>query len=77
MIRLGLSERTLYRYIDAGMLGITNLALRRKVGYRPRRKKKEPTESVKNKEFRKNRTYSDFLKYIEKHPNTNYVEMDI
>ena len=40
MIRLGLSERTLYRYIDAGMLGITNLALRRKVGYRPRRKKK-------------------------------------
>ena len=70
------SERTLYRYIDAGMLGVTNLDLRRKVGYRQRKKKKQPSESVKNTEFRKSRTYLDFLNYIEKHPNTNYVEMD-
>lgn len=34
------SERTLYRYIDGGEFSIGNIDLRRKVGYRPRRKKK-------------------------------------
>jgi IS30 family transposase len=71
------SERTLYRYIDAGLLGVGNLDLRRKVGYRPRRKKKVVTEAPKNNhEYRKNRTYEDFLVYLKKHPNVNYIEMD-
>ena len=42
------SERTLYRYIDAGEFSIGNLDLRRKVGYRPRKKKKEPSEGFLN-----------------------------
>lgn len=70
------SERTLYRYIDSGMLGIGNLDLRRKVGYRKRRKHKKPVEKINNTKWRENRTYDHFLAYMEKHPNVNYVEMD-
>ena len=70
------SERTLYRYIDSGMLSIKNIDLRRKVTYRARKKKKVLTESAKNSEFRKNRTYADFLEFTKKRPKANYVEMD-
>lgn len=35
---LGLSASTIYRWVDAGYAGMTNMELRRKVGYRPRRK---------------------------------------
>ena len=74
--QIPVSERTLYRYIDAGMLGVGNLDLRRKVSYRQRRKYKKVVETITNKKFRENRTYDDFLAYIAKHPDTNYVEMD-
>lgn len=33
------SERTLYRYIDMGLLSVRNIDLRRKVKYKPRKKK--------------------------------------
>lgn len=70
------SERTLYRYIDGGEFSIGNIDLRRKVGYRPRRKKKEPSEGFLNQQFRKDRTYADFLSYMAANPKTAYVEMD-
>lgn len=74
--QIPVSERTLYRYIDAGMLGIGNLDLRRKVSYRQRRKHKAVVEKISNKNIRENRTYDDFLEYLRKKPDTNYVEMD-
>ena len=70
------SQRTLYNYIANRELSIGNLDLRRKVGYRPRKKKKEPSEAFMNQDFRKTRSYSDFLEYMQKHPDTPYVEMD-
>ena len=70
------SQRTLYNYIGDSRLSIGNLDLRRKVGYRPRRKKKEPSEAFMNQDFRKTRSYADFLAYMEAHPGTPYVEMD-
>lgn len=73
---LNVSQRTLYRYIDMGILSIRNFDLRRKLGYKPRRKKKEASESFLNLEFRKKRTYDDYLKYMEKHPNTPVIQMD-
>ena len=73
---LNVSQRTLYRYIDKGVLSIRNIDLRRKLGYKPRRKKKEVSESFLNMEFRKKRTYDDYLKYMEKHPNTPVIQMD-
>lgn len=50
--------------------------MRRKVAYRPRKKKKENSERFLNQNFRKSRGYEDYLKYIEKHPNTPIVQMD-
>lgn len=35
---LGLSASTIYRWVDAGYAEMTNMELRRKVGYRPRRR---------------------------------------
>ena len=73
---LGISQRTLYRYIDQGVLSIGNIDLRRKVAYRPRKKKKEVSEGFLNQEFRKNRGYDDYLKYMERHPDTPVIQMD-
>jgi len=73
---LGISKRTLYRYIDQGALSVRNFDLRRKVAYRPRRKRKEKNEAFLNQEFRKSRGYDDYLKYMEKHPDTPVIQMD-
>ena len=71
-----ISQRTLYRYIDLGILSVRNIDLRRKVSYRPRKKKKEVSDGFLNQQFRKDRGYSDYLKYMEEHPNTHVVQMD-
>lgn len=69
------SERSIYNYIEAGELSVSNLDLRRKVKYRRRRKK--PTEIKCNKfNYRQGRTYEDFQRYMEEHPDTPVVEMD-
>ena len=73
---LGISQRTLYRYVDQGILSFKNIDLRRKVGYRPRKKKKEISEGFLNQEFRKNRSYLDYLEYMKKHPETPVIQMD-
>ena len=73
---LGISQRTLYRYIEQGVLSVGNIDLRRKVAYRPRKKKKKISEGFLNQEFRKNRGYDDYLKYMEKHPDTPIIQMD-
>lgn len=68
------SERTIYNYIEAGELSVTNLDLRRKVKYR---KRKKPSEIKANRfNYRVGRTYDDYHEYIVKHPNTAVVEMD-
>jgi len=74
--KLGVTERTLYNYIDAGVFSIGNIDLRRKVGYRPRKKKREVSAGFENQDFRKGRTYNDYLKYLETHPGTPVVELD-
>ena len=58
---LTVSRRTLYHYIDSGKLSIGNLDLRRKVEYRPLKRKKNPNEAFLNQKFRQERTYEDFL----------------
>lgn len=73
---LPVSQRTLYNYIDSGKLSVGNLDLRRKVGYRPRKKKKEQNEAFLNQKFRQDRTYEDFFTYMARHPKATYVEMD-
>lgn len=68
------SERTLYRYIDAGILSVKNIDLPRKVKYNPR--KQSNTSEKLSRDCIAGRTYTEFLEYLESHPETNVVEMD-
>lgn len=68
------SERTLYRYIDSGILSVKNIDLPGKVKYKPRR---QPDDSQRlSRDYIAGRTYPDFLAYLENHPETNVVELD-
>lgn len=67
------SERTLYNYIDLSLLAVRNIDLRRKVKYKPRKKKKTTKEK---KTHRMGKSYTDFLAYMALNPDTNVVEMD-
>ena len=71
---LPVSERTIYAYIDMGLLCVSNLELRRKV-QRRQRKKTGPVLRV-DKRCHIGRTYEDYLAYMEKHPDVCVCEMD-
>ena len=66
-------ERSIYNYVDAGVLSVGNIDLPRKVRYRKRRKKK--TVHI-DKLCHVGRTYEDFRKYMEVNPDLSVVEMD-
>ena len=66
-------ERSIYNYIDAGILTVGNLDLPRKVRYRKRKQKKVVHV---DKKCHLGRTYEDFLAFMEAHPDYAVVEMD-
>jgi len=66
-------ERTVYNYIDAGVLSVGNLDLPRKVRYKKRKVKKQVRV---DKKCHIGRTYEDFLAFMEEHPDYAVVEMD-
>ena len=68
------SERTIYKYVEYGILGVKNLDLPRKVGYRPRRPKKGNFKV--DKKCRIGRGYTDFLNFMKENPDTPLVEVD-
>lgn len=68
------SDKTIYKYIDLGILNVRNIDLPRKVRFRNRTK--ATTVYKIDKKCLENRTYEDFLNYIKEHPNTPIVEMD-
>ena len=66
--------KDLYNYIDQGYFTAINLDLPRKVRYKKRRQvRREPD----NTGYRKDRSYQDFERYLEKFPDTNVVELDV
>lgn len=69
--------RTLYNYIDEGELTIRNIDLRRKTGYKQRKKGRQSSLGFANMEFRQCRTYADF-EYAMKvqYTEDEVVEMD-
>lgn len=71
---IGLSEKTIYNYIDSGAFTIKNIDLPKKVVYRQRRKKQVLTKL--DYAYRHGRTYEDFKAFMDQHPNCNVVEMD-
>ena len=68
-----LDEKTIYNYIDAGLLTVGNIDLPRKVRYRVRKKKK-PVKV--DKQCHVGRTYEDFQEYLAANPDIAVVEMD-
>ncbi|MCR5022930.1 MAG: IS30 family transposase [Lachnospiraceae bacterium] len=71
-----MSLRSLYNYIDAGELTIRNIDLRRKTGYKPRRKNaKQLTKGFANLSYREGRTYEEFESLM-KNSGLSVIEMD-
>ena len=68
------SDKTIYKYIDLGILNVRNIDLPRKVRFRNRTK--ATTVYKIDKKCLENRTYEDFLNYIKEHPEAPIVEMD-
>lgn len=66
------SEKTVYNYVNAGLLSIRPIDLPKAVRYRKR--KNNTREHKVDKACRINRTYEDFSNFIE--GSNNYVEMD-
>lgn len=74
--QLNISEKTLYNYIEAGVLpNIGNIDLSRKVSYK-QRKNPQKRRSKAERAYLIGREYEDFLNYIEKHDIENIVLMD-
>lgn len=71
---LGISEKTLYNYIDQRVFDVKNIDLPKKVVYRKRRERKVLTKL--EYKYRQGRTYEDFLSFIKENPDLPIVEMD-
>ena len=72
------SIRTIYSYIEKGFFSIKNIDLRRKVGYKPRRKpSKKDLSGYAVQAYLVGRKYSDFKEYLlEFEDDSAVVEMD-
>lgn len=69
------SKTTFYKYIDLGVLSLSNLDLPKKVKYKKRKSNKD-TNYKRKLALLKNRSYEDYLDFIIKHPKMNVCEMD-
>lgn len=68
-------KTTFYKYVDLGVLSLSNLDLPKKVKYK-KRKSNKGTDYKRKLALLKNRTYEDYLDFIIKHPKMNVCEMD-
>lgn len=71
---LPVTDRTIYSYIDAGLLDARNIDLRRKLR-RPERKKSGPVLRVDRK-CHMGRTYEDYQAYMAQNPDALVSQMD-
>ena len=73
---IGLSERSLYRYIEAGVFkdfNVDNFSLKEQVS---RKRFKEKYKKRKEPANYNGRRYADYLAFREQHPDLHVVEMD-
>lgn len=68
------SLRTLYNYINLGILNVKPIDLPRATRRKPR-KTKSRTHKV-DARCREGRSYTDYLSYMEKHPNSRVCQLD-
>ena len=71
---IGLSEKTIYNYIDMNAFQVRNIDLPKKVRYRQR----HPHDVVMKMDYqyRKGRSYTDFTSFMEQNPKLPIWEMD-
>lgn len=72
---LPMSKSTFYRYVDMGLLNVSNVDLQRRVKFRVK-KEYDYSRSKIDHSFRLGRQYHDFQDYMELHPQASIVEMD-
>ena len=72
---IGVSEKTLYTYINDNVFLIRNMDLPKKVKYKARRKKTSVLTRIEYK-FRRGRTLEDFQTFTQVNPDLQIVEMD-
>lgn len=77
---LGISEKTLYNYIENGIFheiaGITVLDLRRQVSRKLPKKKAKTYKKRTDRKYLQGRTYKDYNSYLSEHPEVFVTQMD-
>lgn len=77
---LGVSEKTLYNYIESGVFselaGITSLDLRRQVSRKLPKKKAQTYKKRADRKYLQGRTYKDYKAYLADHPDVFVTQMD-
>lgn len=68
------SGRSIYHYLEQGAFSAGPIDLPHKVRYKPRKTRKHIEKTIPG--YRMERTYKDFERYMENHPEANVVEMD-
>ena len=68
------SERTLYTYVNNGLFTARNIDMPRTIRMRPRKGK--PKALKVDKQCRIGRTYDDYKKYVEEHPDVSARQLD-
>ncbi len=71
---LMVSEKTLYKYMDANLFSARNIDMPRKVKMRPRRKK--PDTLKVDSHCRQGRTLTDYKNFLDLYPDTPVVQLD-
>lgn len=66
-------EKTLYNYIESGVLSVANLDLLKKVRYKPRQ---AHASEISNTGIFEGRTYKDYQAFISQNPDTRVTEID-
>ncbi len=69
------SKAAFYKYVELGILSLSNLDLPKKVKYR-KRKHKNNHDYKRNLSIIKRRTYEEYIDFKLKHPRMNICEMD-
>lgn len=76
---LGITEKTLYTYIETGVfniVGISSMDLRRQVSRTIPKAKKNLYKKREDKRYLKGRTFKDYQNYIEQNSNMKVIQMD-
>ena len=76
---LGICEKTLYNYIESGILkpfGIDAFDLRRQLSRKLPKKQATEYKKREDRKYLRGRTYKDYKEYMETHPSASVVQMD-